>query len=190
MTLTLAQRLGLAPAAALFLLALLSVYNCSPARADERPHPFGWREIAWPFPRDAWEPGLAFICSSEACDGDLALYVRPKLGFCNCTTGVSDDEEVDRVTDLDLVDPDFKPLGSGTSIAAGGMQGRARHYVVRLKGGSLRPIMGIALARKCDVVVALARSTSSHPVNEQIALELLSSPALQTWFEAELEGRR
>src|ERR1700743_1668054 len=63
-----------------------------------------WREISWPYPRDGWAAGRALRC--EGCGGDLRgveLYVRPKIGFCNCTTGVTDDEEVDRVADLDLI---------------------------------------------------------------------------------------
>src|SRR6185312_14579499 len=54
-----------------------------------------WREISWPFPRDGWPAGRAFRC--ESCGG-IELYVRPKIGFCNCDTGVADDDEVDRVT--------------------------------------------------------------------------------------------
>ena len=33
----------------------------------------------------------------------VELYVRPKIGFCNCDRGVADDDEVDRVADLDLI---------------------------------------------------------------------------------------
>jgi len=43
--------------------------------------------------------------------------VRPKLGFCgNCDTGVVTDEEVDRVTDIDLLDERFTPLKEGSHI--------------------------------------------------------------------------
>src|SRR5262249_50676463 len=59
-----------------------------------------WREISWPFPRDGWPAGRAFRC--ESCGGALGgaeIYVRAKIGFCNCTTGVADDDEVDRVAD-------------------------------------------------------------------------------------------
>ena len=63
-----------------------------------------WQEIAWSFPRDGWPAGRAFRCASCG-DGGAAveLYVRPKIGFCNCDTGVADDDEVDRVADLDLI---------------------------------------------------------------------------------------
>ena len=76
-----------------------------------------WREISWPFPRDGWPAGRAFRC--DACGGGLGaveLYVRPKIGFCNCTTGVADDDEVDRVADLDLISAQFEPREPGSAV--------------------------------------------------------------------------
>src|SRR5271170_2723212 len=58
-----------------------------------------WREIAWPFPRDGWPAGRAFHCDTASCGAEVELYVRPKIGFCNCNSGVADDDEVDRVAD-------------------------------------------------------------------------------------------
>src|ERR1700761_7135984 len=88
-----------------------------------------WREIAWPFPRDGWPAGRAFAC--ESCGGGLGgveLYMRPKIGFCNCNTGVTDDDEVDRVADLDLISPRFFPREPGRAVKVGGLSGRARAY--------------------------------------------------------------
>ncbi len=76
-----------------------------------------WREIAWPFPRDGWPAGRAFRCDTAACGEAVELYVRPKIGFCNCDSGVADDDEVDRVADLDLMSQRFAPFGSGQSGA-------------------------------------------------------------------------
>jgi hypothetical protein len=148
----------------------------------------GWSEIAWPFPRDAWDSGRAFKCSSEACDGEV-VYVRPKVGFCNCATGVTDDDEVDRVTDLDLIDPQFQPLGNGQPVEAAGMRGRARQYALRLRDGTSGMGVGIALSRNCDVVVAIAQSRSIDTAHEQTALNLLSTQAVRNWIEAGLDGR-
>ena len=73
-----------------------------------------WRPIAWPFPRDAWPAGRAWR------RGTLEVYVRPKLGFCgNCDTGVVTDEEVDRVTDVDLLDERFEPAKEGLAVRIG-----------------------------------------------------------------------
>ena len=67
-----------------------------------------WRPTAWPFPRDAWLPGRAWR------RGTLEVYVRPKLGFCgNCETGVTTDDEVDRVIDVDLLHQRFAPAKEG-----------------------------------------------------------------------------
>ena len=84
----------------------------------------GWREIAWPFPRDGWPAGRAFRCATEACGGEVEVYVRPKIGFCNCDTGVADDDEVDRVADLDLMSERFVPLASGQGDPVADMPGR------------------------------------------------------------------
>ena len=72
-----------------------------------------WQEIAWPYPRDGWPAGRAFRC--DGCVGGIELYVRPKIGFCNCDSGVADDDEVDRVADLDLISERFAPLAPGMS---------------------------------------------------------------------------
>ena len=81
-------------------------------RAQSLP-PARWREIPWPFPRDAWPAGKAFRCDSPACGEDTVLSVRVKLGFCSCTGGVRDDDEVDNVADVDMITPVFVATGPG-----------------------------------------------------------------------------
>jgi hypothetical protein len=86
------RRLLIAAAATLATLSGAATYQLGkpwPTRA-------AWREIAWPFPRDGWPAGRAFRCDEAGCGADIELYVRPKLGFCNCESGVADDDEVDR----------------------------------------------------------------------------------------------
>src|SRR5438105_15682102 len=61
-----------------------------------------WTEVKWPFPIDQWGTGRAFQCGAQDCGTEIKLYLRPKLGFCNCTTGVADDAEPDRVGHLDV----------------------------------------------------------------------------------------
>jgi hypothetical protein len=43
----------------------------------------------------------------------MHLYLQAKIGFCRCATGVSDDDEIDRVGDVELIGPDYKPLAPG-----------------------------------------------------------------------------
>src|SRR5947208_6942411 len=109
----------------------------------------GWRPIDWPFPRDGWPPGRAW----RQRDG-TEVYVRPKLGFCaNCDTGVVTDEEVDRVTDVDLLDERFTPVHEGSQIRITDLSGRARLYRYKLKNGSQHFAEGIAVSYKCDLVL-------------------------------------
>jgi len=107
---------------AVAICMLTSVAGTRQARSDIE----GWREIAWPFPRDGWPAGRAFHCAAEACGDEVEVYVRPKIGFCNCDTGVADDDEVDRVGDLDLMSERFVPIEAGQVIRVADMPGRIR----------------------------------------------------------------
>ena len=105
--------------------ALSGVAAYHKVRAQEGNSPDAhWREIAWPFPRDAWPAGRAFRCDAASCGGMAEIYVRPKIGFCNCDTGVADDDEVDRVADLDLISERFVPVEAGRVVRVADMSGR------------------------------------------------------------------
>src|SRR5438477_4856167 len=117
----------------------------------------GWQEIAWPFPRDGWPAGKAFRCGAAACGGEVELYVRPKMGFCNCDRGVADDDEVDRVSDLDLISPRFVPLQSGEPIRVAGMPGRLRAYELQMPDEARHVAIGIAVSHRCALFVAVAQ---------------------------------
>jgi len=149
----------------------------------------GWREIAWPFPRDGWPAGRAFHCATELCGDEIELYVRPKAGFCNCDSGVSDDEEVDRVADLDLMSERFAPLAPGGVIRIAGMQGRLRSYDLQMADGSRRAAIGIAVSRRCDLLVAVAQGRGSAPEVQRVALEFLATDAVTKWMTAAMDGR-
>jgi hypothetical protein len=56
--------------------------------------------------------------------------MRAKIGFCNCATGVADDEDLDRMSDFDLVGGEVSPLSGGWPIKIGGMNGRDRVYAL------------------------------------------------------------
>jgi hypothetical protein len=149
----------------------------------------GWGEIAWPFPRDGWPAGRAFRCATELCGDEIELYVRPKAGFCNCDSGVSDDEEVDRVADLDLMSERFAPLEPGGVIRIAGMQGRLRSYDLTMSDGSRHAAIGIAVSRRCDLLVAVAQGKTSAPQVQRIALEFLATDAVTKWMTAAMDGR-
>ena len=149
----------------------------------------GWREIAWPFPRDGWPAGRAFRCATELCGDEIELYVRPKAGFCNCDSGVSDDEEVDRVADLDLMSERFAPRAPGGVIRIAGMQGRLRSYDLQMADGSRHAAVGIAVSRRCDLLVAVAQGKGTASGVQRVALEFLGSNDMARWMTAAMDGR-
>jgi hypothetical protein len=148
-----------------------------------------WREIAWPFPRDGWPAGRAFRCGADSCGDEVELYVRPKIGFCNCDSGVADDDEVDRVADLDLMSQRFTPFGSGEVVRIGGLSGRSRAYHLDMADGSEHAAVGFALSRRCDLLVAVAQGKGRAADVQRVAREFLDSKAMGRWMVAALKGR-
>jgi hypothetical protein len=144
-----------------------------------------WTETAWPFLIDQWGKGRAFRCSAADCGVELNLYLRPKIGFCNCTTGVSDDAELDRVGDVELIGEKFAPLRDGRPVMVGHMQGRSRLYMVEVQ--PRRTALALAYNDKCDVVVATIVSDHGLPENaEPMALAFLSGGIAMRWVETAL----
>jgi hypothetical protein len=146
-----------------------------------------WQEIAWPYPRDGWPAGRAFRC--DGCAEPIELYVRPKIGFCNCDTGVADDDEVDRVADIDLITPRFAAAAPGEAVRVGEMRGRARHYDLSAHDGADHAAVGIAVSRRCDLFVAAAQGRGDAGAMQQAALALLETPEIRSWARAALDGR-
>jgi hypothetical protein len=145
-----------------------------------------WREIVWPFPRDGWPAGRAFHCDAAACGEDVELYVRPKIGFCNCDSGVADDDEVDRVADLDLMSQRFVPIEAGKMIRIAEMSGRSRSY--DLADGTRHAAVGFALSRRCDLLVAVAQGKGDARGVQRAALEFLGSGDMTRWMQLSMNG--
>src|SRR5438128_1742950 len=79
--------------------ALLGSHALGPTGLMAAPPKPVWTEVQWPFLIDQWGKGKAFRCGAEDCGTEVNLYLRAKIGFCNCTTGVADDEELERLSD-------------------------------------------------------------------------------------------
>jgi hypothetical protein len=141
-----------------------------------------WAEGTWPFPIDQWGQGWAYQCSAADCGIDVNLYLRPKIGFCNCQTGVADDEELDRVSDLDLLGSERSALGPGRPIMVHGMKGRSRGYKV----GTAKSALSLAFNNRCDVVVATVVAGDEPVAQEQAVLEFLNGDLVLRWAEAVL----
>ena len=167
-----------------FAVALPAVATWTGRPANEPA--VAWSETKWPFLLDQWGTGRAFRCSGAGCDG-LSLYLRPKIGFCNCATGVADDAEVDRVADIELLSQRYAPLGDGHAITVGWMSGRSRAYAVDGPMQARRTAMALAFNDKCDVVVATLVGDGAWPAEaERAALSLLNSGPVLRWAKAEL----
>jgi hypothetical protein len=143
-----------------------------------------WTEAAWPFPVDQWGKGWAYRCKAADCGVDVNLYLRPKIGFCNCQTGVADDEELDRVSDVDLVGDERSALDPGRPITVHFMKGRSRAYAVG--AGSAKSVLSLAFNNRCDVIVATVVAGDEPVAHEQAVLEFLNGDLVLHWAEVVL----
>jgi hypothetical protein len=168
-------------------LPAVATWTSRPTDAPAGAQSVSWTETKWPFLLDQWGTGRAFRCSGAGCGGGLSLYLRPKIGFCNCATGVADDAEVDRVADIELLSPRYAPLGDGRAITVGWMNGRSRAYAVEAPQQARRTALALAFNDKCDVVVATLTGDAAWPTDaERAALSLLNSDPILRWAKAEL----
>jgi hypothetical protein len=171
--------------------AIVAIGALSGVTAYERAGPKAgdWQEIAWPFPRDGWPSGRAFRCGAPSCGGETEIYIRPKLGFCNCDRGVADDDEVDRVADLDLLSERFVPQEAGRVVRVADMAGRLRSYDLRMSDGSPRTAIGIAVSRRCDLLVAVAQGRGEASRVQHAAMAFLESAEARRWMSSAVNGR-
>jgi hypothetical protein len=146
-----------------------------------------WTELKWPFPVDQWGIGKAFTCQAANCGSEVNLYVRAKIGFCNCTTGVADDDELDRVADVDLVGSGYAPLAPGRPIAVAWMKGRSRPYTIASATPSTKSALVVAFNDRCDVIVATAFVGDDQPAPwEPAIIEFLNGDVVLRWAEKTL----
>jgi len=178
------------PILAFGLAALASVAPSAPTDPSstmgaERGGP-AWSETKWPFLLDQWGTGRAYRCPAAACGVETNLYLRAKVGFCNCETGVADDAEVDRVADVELLGDRYVPAGDGRPITVGWMRGRSRPYSLEIARGARR-VLAVAFNDKCDVVVATVVAERELPAGaEGAALAFLNGNQVLQWAKAEL----
>ena len=143
-----------------------------------------WTAATWPFPIDQWGQGWAYQCKAADCGIEVNLYLRPKIGFCNCQTGVADDEELDRVADVDLVGSERSALGPGRPITVHWMKGRSRGYAVGARPA--QSVLSLAFNNQCDVIVATVVAGDEPVAHEQAVLEFLNSDVVRRWAEVVL----
>ena len=94
-------------------------------------------------------------CKAADCGTEVTVYIRAKIGFCNCATGVADDEELDRISDFDLFGNRLtRRSAPGQPIAVAWMKGRSRRSRSAARGG--KSALSIGFNDRCDAIVATA----------------------------------
>ena len=142
-----------------------------------------WSEVQWPFPMDEW----GIRCKAADCGAEVNVYIRAKIGFCNCTTGVSDDDELARLSDFNLMGDKPVVLAPGHPIAVAWMKGRSRSYAIAHPFQSGRSALSVAFNDHCDAVVATVVVTNDQPATiEPGVIEFLNSKTILSWAEVTL----
>jgi hypothetical protein len=163
------------------LMAAPGAIHSVPARPPAELQPV-WTEFKWPFPVDQWGIGRAFVCKPAECGVEVNVYLRPKIGFCKCATGVDDDDELERVGDNELIGGNIVALGAGRVIEVAWMRGRSRVY--RVTDRAQGRILSIGFNDRCDVFVALATlGAGDRDVLEPAVLAFLNSNQVQRWVK-------
>src|SRR6266404_6694004 len=146
-----------------------------------------WAEVKWPFPVDQWGTGRAFACNAADCGTEVKLYLRAKLGSCNCTTGVADDDDLDRMSDFDLVGGEVSPFGAGRPITIAWMKGRSRAYALTAHNRPGRSTISVVFNDRCDMIVATVVVPHDQPATiEPRIIEFLNSGTVVHWAEVAL----
>jgi hypothetical protein len=167
--------------------ALLAPLLPERSRAVATPSHPDWTEVQWPFPMDEWGKGKAFRCNATDCGAEVNLYIRAKIGFCNCTTGVSDDDELNRLSDFNLMGDKPSVLGAGHPINVAWMKGRSRPYAVARPFQAGQSVLAVAFNDHCDAIVATVVVANGHPTAiEPSVIEFLNSKTILHWAEVTL----
>jgi hypothetical protein len=174
---------ALAGASAFFAWPMLSRQGAAVAAPS---HP-KFSEVQWPYPTDEWGKGKAFRCEDSDCGVEVNLYIRAKIGFCNCQTGVSDDNELDRLSDFTLMGDKLSVLGPGRPINVAWMKGRSRAFAIADRYRAPNSALSVAFNDRCDAVVATAMVTNDHPETiEPSVIDFLNSKVIVHWAEVTL----
>src|SRR5262245_60445904 len=146
-----------------------------------------WAEVNWPFPIDQWGTGRAFACKAADCGTEIKLYLRAKLGSCNCTTGVAAADDLDRMSDFELVGGEVSPLGAGRPVRIAWMNGRSRAYALAARNRPGNSLVSVVLNDRCDMIVATVVLPHDRPGTiDPRVIEFLNSRPVLHWVEIAL----
>jgi hypothetical protein len=146
-----------------------------------------WIETKWPFLVDEWGEGKAFQCKAADCGAELSLYVRAKVGFCSATTGVADDDELERLSDFDFIGGYVTALAGGHDIDIAGAKGRIRAYATASPVRSGAYAFSVAFNNGSDALVATVVVKDGQPASiEPVIIQFLSGKTIQRWVKLTL----
>ncbi len=141
-----------------------------------------WVETKWPFLMDQWGEGRSFQCKAADCGAELDLYIRAKIGFCSNTTGVADDDELERLSDFDFMKGQATALGSGREIDIAGMKGRLRAYAIASPILSQTYAFSVAFNSNSDALVATVAVKGGPPAAmEPVIIQFLNGKTIRRW---------
>jgi hypothetical protein len=141
-----------------------------------------WTEFQWPFPVDEWGIGRAFVCKATDCGAEANIYIRPKIGFCNCVSGIIDDAELDRVGDKELIAKKSVASGSGLPIEIAWMKGRGRRF--EKTDTTPTELLSMAFHDGCNLMVAVATFTPQNRETMEVAVTaFLASDRVLRWVK-------
>src|SRR6202051_1606949 len=144
-------------------------------------------EVQLPYPNDEGGTGKAVRCAAADCGVEVNLYIRAKIGFCNCKTGVSDDTELDRLSDFRVMGEKLSVLGPGREINVAWVKGRSRAYAIAAPYRARNSALAVGFNDRCDAIVAT--TVIAHDCPEAIepsVIEFLNSEVVVHWAEVTL----
>jgi hypothetical protein len=149
-------------------------------------HPV-WREVKWAFPIDQWGLGKAFRCDAKDCGTEVNVYLRAKIGFCNCATGVSDDDELDRIGDYDLIGNQLSALAPGRPIKIAWMNGRSRAFTIGGPHPLGKTAISVGFNDHCDAIIATVVVGHDRPdALQPSVIAFLNGDRVLRWAEVTL----
>jgi hypothetical protein len=177
-------------AAAFALGGLVSAFALlAPKRSGSSPASLHspWQEVRWPFPMDQWGTGKAFHCNAAECGTEVTVYLRAKIGFCNCSDGLITDDELDRVSDFDMYGGALYPQAAGQPLKAAWLKGRSRPFAIRDARGRDATMISAGLHDSCDALVVTAvLPRGALSTAEPAVQQFLDSKVFADWAQTTL----
>lgn len=142
----------------------------------------GWKEKPWTLAADSFDAGRTWR------DGDLQVFVRVKRRWGgDCDLGITTDEEVDRLSDVRLLDPQAKPAGDGRRARLTDLFGRSRLYRIAGADGRTAVAEAIVVNYECDLVTAVIAAPADDEAERKRARQFVESNKVQVWVNKTLE---